>query len=200
MPKPAFIWEAGNDDLILTGHGGLGVVGPLLNTLPLGERLNASRVPGAEHPDISHRDVAVAYLGLLAQGQNDFDAIEAVRDDPFFALSLGLAHVPSSPTLRQRLDQASAAEDQTQWNATIQASVDQLLRHHIHCDPIRIGTQEFVPLDIDVSPFDNSKTHKEGVSRTYKGSDGYAPIFAYLGHEGTCAKASSTAKRARRSS
>jgi hypothetical protein len=31
---------------------------------------------------------------------------------------------------------------------------------------------------------DNSKTHKEGVSRTYKGVDGYAPNFAYLGHEG----------------
>jgi len=39
-------------------------------------------------------------------------------------------------------------------------------------------------LDIDVSPFDNSKTKKEGVSRTYKGYDGYAPIFAYLGAEG----------------
>jgi len=39
-------------------------------------------------------------------------------------------------------------------------------------------------LDIDVSPFDNSKTKKEGVSRTYKGVDGYAPIFAYLGVEG----------------
>lgn len=27
-------------------------------------------------------------------------------------------------------------------------------------------------------------THKEGVSRTYKGCDGYAPIFAYIGREG----------------
>jgi hypothetical protein len=34
---------------------------------------------------------------------------------------------------------------------------------------------------IDVSPFDNSGTKKEGVSRTYQGNDGYAPIFAYLG-------------------
>ena len=31
---------------------------------------------------------------------------------------------------------------------------------------------------------DNSKTKKQGVSRTYKGVDGYAPNFAYLGHEG----------------
>ncbi|WP_243293173.1 hypothetical protein [Bacillus sp. FJAT-47783] len=43
---------------------------------------------------------------------------------------------------------------------------------------------KYVPLDIDVSPFDNSNTKKEGVSRTYKGCDGYAPNFAYLGQEG----------------
>ena len=44
----------------------------------------------------------------------------------------------------------------------------------------------YVPVDIDVTPFDNSKTHKEGVSRTYKGFDGYAPIMAYIGTEGYC--------------
>lgn len=42
----------------------------------------------------------------------------------------------------------------------------------------------YVPVDIDVTPFDNSKTQKEGVSRTYKGYDGYAPIMAYIGTEG----------------
>lgn len=40
----------------------------------------------------------------------------------------------------------------------------------------------YVPVDMDVS-FDNSKTHKESVSRTYKGCDGYAPMFAYIGSE-----------------
>ncbi|MDY7030590.1 MAG: hypothetical protein SVY10_01610 [Thermodesulfobacteriota bacterium] len=40
-----------------------------------------------------------------------------------------------------------------------------------------------VPLDLDVSPFDDSKTIKESVSRTYKGYDGYGLIFAYLGRE-----------------
>lgn len=42
----------------------------------------------------------------------------------------------------------------------------------------------YVPADMDVSPFDNSKTCKEGVSRTYNGCDGYAPMFAYIGSEG----------------
>jgi hypothetical protein len=41
-----------------------------------------------------------------------------------------------------------------------------------------------VAIDIDVSPFDNSKTKKEGISWTYKGFEGYAPIFAYVGEEG----------------
>lgn len=44
--------------------------------------------------------------------------------------------------------------------------------------------RSYVPLDIDVSPFDNSGTKKQGVSKTHKGHDGYTPIFAYLGLEG----------------
>ena len=41
-----------------------------------------------------------------------------------------------------------------------------------------------VPVDIDVTPMDNSKFKKEDVSRTYKGFDGYAPMMAYIGTEG----------------
>lgn len=41
-----------------------------------------------------------------------------------------------------------------------------------------------VPVDIDVTPMDNSKSKKEGVSRTYKGFDGYAPMMTYIGTEG----------------
>jgi len=46
------------------------------------------------------------------------------------------------------------------------------------------GTRTYLPVDIDVSTMDNSDSHKEGVSRTCMGTDGYAPIFAYLGAEG----------------
>ena len=41
-----------------------------------------------------------------------------------------------------------------------------------------------VSVDIDVTPMDNSKTSKQGVSRTYKGFDCYAPMMAYIGTEG----------------
>lgn len=187
MPKPPVTWEAGDNDWLVTGQGGLGVIGQLLATTSLGSQLNASCVPEAKQPEISHRDVAFSFIGLLAQGQPDYDAIEAFRADPFFALALSLEQVPSSPTLRQRLDQAAVGEDIAQWSQIFQDTTVSLLTQHIHCEPIRIGSDPasaYVPLDLDVSPFDNGKTKKEGVSRTYKGCDGYAPIFSYLGHEG----------------
>ena len=53
----------------------------------------------------------------------------------------------------------------------------------MHIEPTALDNG-FVPVDIDVTPFDNSKSNKEGVSRTYKGFDGYAPIMAYFGTEG----------------
>ena len=41
-----------------------------------------------------------------------------------------------------------------------------------------------IPLDMDVTPMDNSNTKKEGVSFTYKRFMGYAPMMAYIGKEG----------------
>ncbi|WP_419650004.1 IS1380 family transposase, partial [Thiolapillus sp.] len=43
-----------------------------------------------------------------------------------------------------------------------------------------------IPVDADATPMDNSGSHKEGVSRTHKGHDGYAPMAVYLGQEGYC--------------
>jgi hypothetical protein len=50
--------------------------------------------------------------------------------------------------------------------------------------PVTPLTTGHVALDIDVYSMNNEKTRKEGVSRTYKGFDGYAPIALYLGKEG----------------
>jgi hypothetical protein len=57
-----------------------------------------------------------------------------------------------------------------------------MIKHH--APAITPCIDDIVPLDIDVSPFDNSGTKKEGVSWTYKKFDGYSPIMAYLGCEG----------------
>lgn len=165
----------------LTTHSGLALVGLLVSKTQLNQRLNPLVFPGALCPHIQNGDIARSYIGLLCQGKNDFDHIEPFRDDEFFAQSLMIKNVPSSPTLRQRLD--IAAEDSYhQWNTFILEESARLLS--VTQSPVSTCNQTHVPLDIDVSPFDNSKTKKQGVSRTYKGFDGYAPIFAYLGQEG----------------
>ncbi len=63
----------------------------------------------------------------------------------------------------------------------LDGNVDMFLSCGYEPSPLENG---FVPVDIDVSPFDNSGSHKAGVSRTYKNFDGYSPIFAYIGTEG----------------
>jgi len=102
-----------------------------------------------------------------------------MMDDPdYYKYALGISYaIPSAETLRQRFDMIG---DSLRKDIQ-QANVDMLREMHIEPTALDNG---FVPVDIDVTPFDNSKSNKEGVSRTYKGFDGYAPIMAYIGTEG----------------
>jgi hypothetical protein len=172
----------------LTAHSGLALVGLLLSHTQMENRLTACMLPGAVRPIVSHADVLIAYLGLLCQGKSDFDHIEPFRADRFFAKALGIRQVPSSPTLRQRLD--LAASHGYEWQTILlEESADLLRSLQARLTPVQATdrqgqTRSWLPLDLDVSPFDNSGTRKEGVSLTYKKVDGYAPFFAYLGQEG----------------
>jgi hypothetical protein len=181
-----FILE--NSDETLTTHSGLGLIGLLLDKTKLHKRFTSLKIPEIRsYPEIQNGDVINSYVGLLAQGKNDFDDIEAFRNDPFFPLALGIQEVPSSATLRQRLNQIGKTGA---WKSIILEESVRLLQYFDSpVTPLILSNDEqddipIVPLDIDVSPFDNSNTKKEGVSRTYKGCDGFAPIFAYLGQEG----------------
>lgn len=181
-----FIIEQSDEHL--TPVAGLALVGEIIEHTALKLRLNKTRIPGVSSPDISHGDVITSYIGLLCQGRSDFDHIELYRDDPFFAAALGIQDVPSSPTLRQRLDMI--ARSVPYQEIILEETARFLKKLKAPVTPVTLGSGEqkrqYVPLDIDVTPFDNSNSKKEGVSRTYKGYDGYAPIFAYLGMEGYC--------------
>ena len=161
----------------LSSHSGLALVGAILDRSSIRKRLDAVVLP--EHPlsEISHGEVATAMIGLICVGKPDFDAIEPFRDDPFFIQSLGLDLVPSSPTLRQRLDSARGAFN----NIILEESAGVVGRLAPAITPCH---GNLVAVDIDVSPFDNSRTKKEGIGWTYKKFDGYAPIFGYVGEEG----------------
>lgn len=169
-------------ELILTTHAGLTTVGALTAHTELHRRLNQSNLKELRFPIHSHGDVMKSYLGLLCQGKSDFDHIEPFRNDGVFKICMQLREVPSSPTLRQRLDMAAGGAN---WEQILLEESASLLRKlKIPVTGIQAGDKYCAPLDIDVSPFDNSGTKKEGVSRTYKGVDGYAPNFAYVGREG----------------
>ena len=128
-------------------------------------------------PEISNGDVAFAYLGLLVQGRGDLDHFEPFRENFFLRQSLGIHKVPSSPTLRQRMDMAGQ-----RWIPIVEQETIRLLKD-LNLSPSP-AIRDLVPVDVDVCPFDNSGTHKEGVSPTYKQVEGYAPIFAYLSRKG----------------
>jgi len=159
VAQPPFDWQAGAD--IVTAHGGLGLVGQLVESLPLGEPLNRCTIQGVVRPEISQRDVVVSDIGLLAQGKNDFDHIEEFGDDECFKMALGLAHVPSSPTLRQRLEQASS-DPGRQWQTTLHHNSEELLCGHARCRPLQVAEREYVPLDLDVSPLTTAVARRRG--------------------------------------
>jgi hypothetical protein len=86
----------------LTPTAGLALVGHLLKSLaPTLADVDAALPVRA---GVASSDIVRSYLGLLVQGKSDFDAIENLRGDKFFKQALGIGLLPSSPTLRQRMD------------------------------------------------------------------------------------------------
>lgn len=173
-------YEFTEGDERLSSHSGLALIGALLNRTRLKERLSETVLPYCREPKISHSDIIYAVTGLMCLGKPDYDAIEPFRDNPFFTQSLGMSNCPSSATIRQRLEAVRMGFDTILKEESARA----VNSTAVNITGVSTLKGELIPLDIDVSPFDNSKTKKEGVSRTYKGTDGFAPIFAYVAKEG----------------
>ena len=171
-----FIIQGCNEDL--ESNGGLVLAGKILGGLDLDRRLNGIIIEDVLEPKISNADVVRAYFGLLVLGKTNYEEIEGYRHAGYFRRALGIKRVPSAATLRQRLDSARG-----RFDAVIKEANAGLLSK-VELTPVKTEFGEYLPLDVDVSPFDNSRTHKECVGRTYKGMDGYAPNFAYIGMEG----------------
>jgi hypothetical protein len=170
-------FELRQSSQLLTSRAGLVLVGRALERFAGLTRAIDPRFP--VRTGIPTSDLLKSYVGLLCESKSDFDAIESKRADRAFALALKLRQVPSSPTLRQRLDDLGVA-----GATAVDALTVPLLQRGKA--PITALDTGHVALDLDVFTLDNSGTRKEGVARTYQGYDGYAPIAAYLGQEGWC--------------
>ena len=155
----------------LNSTGGLVFVGKILERIGFGA---GQVVP-------KHPNVLKSVIGLFAQGRTRFEEMDLVRNDFLFKDSFNLKYVPAKETVRLYLEQM--IPEQFLIDSEIEQSTIQLLKSS-RLTTISIKDRKYLPVDIDTSPMDNSKSHKEGVSRTYKQFDGYHPIFCYIGREG----------------
>ena len=164
----------------LSSHAGLALIGKYL------KRININSMIDPAFPvrsGVANSSILKSYLALLCLGKNDFDAIENFRDNAFFMRALGLSCVPSSPTLRQRLDTHAAS-----WFELVAQMNQKLLSSRINGKAIDFGALAcgYTAVDLDTFAMDNSATKKELVGRTYAGVDGYCPFAVYLGSLGYC--------------
>ena len=160
--------------------GGLAVVGAILGKSDFTKRLNRMDVTkNRSQHQIKNGDIILTYIGMLCMGKPYFEAVHEMDDDKaFYQAALGITRsIPSEETLRQRMDDIG----DSLRGLILDENIRMLLANKIQPGVLSNG---FVPEDIDVTPMDNSKSGKEGVSRTYKGYDGYAPMMAYIGTEG----------------
>ena len=92
--------------LNLTSYSGLALIGQCCQAAQV-EAVIDPRLPVSQ--GMRSSDLVKSVVGLLSLGKSDFEAIEPFRGDRFFKEALGLAKVPGSVWMRQRLD-ARAAE------------------------------------------------------------------------------------------
>jgi len=169
-------FEVAQSDEELSSHSGLALLGDLLYACEFKKQVDKVHLHRRPNPELRHGDVLGSMTALLFLGKPDYDAVKPFHDDKLLRKAIGLSRVPSAETLRNRLDLAG-----NRFDDIIRDLSATIVRRFGKPTPCR---GDYVPLDIDVSPFDNSGSHKEGVSRTYHKVDGYAPIMAYLGTEG----------------
>ena len=165
----------------LTSNAGLALAGQYVKRLGISARVDRKFPVGVG--GIANSDILKSYLGLLVQGKNDFDAIEAFRADDFYKRSLGIGAVPSSPTLRQRMNTNAVS-----WFGLVDELNEALLSPKGAGFAVDFGALPcgYMPIDWDTFVMNNAGTKKEDVGRTYQGVDGYTPSATYLGNLGYC--------------
>ena len=100
----------------------------------------------------------------------------------------GNQDVPSEATLRQRMDETGLSVR----DAVLNASTALLKKDAPKLSPC---FKTYIPIDADVSPFDNSGSRKEGVSCTYKLFDGFAHAGLYRCRRVYAQRGASTGKQ-----
>ena len=156
---------------------GIGLVGDTLERAGFQNRFtNMESVGKHSKKQIDTGAVMTTFIALLCLGKPDFESVRELQNDAAF-YQTAKRGFPSAATLRQRMD----AIGKSQRDSLLSFNTHLLKSNGIEPTPLKNG---LIPVDIDVTPMDNSNTKKEGVSWTYKKYMGYAPMMAYIGKEG----------------
>ena len=167
---------------VVTNAGAV-FVGSILERVGFRDKCESLTVAVA-HPEnqISCSDIMTTAIGIMCSGNVTYEsAREYNNDKDFYQEALGIDRIPSPERLRQRLDQAAFEGGDNLRKQLRDINVSVLKHENVTISALPSG---FVPVDCDVTPYNESKSHKEGVSRTYKGFDGYSPMDAHIGVEG----------------
>ena len=167
-------------DKRIPAASGIGIVGDILERAGFSEQFRDVKLSEKRsRKQIDAGAVMTTFIALLCMGKPDFEYVSELQNDAAYyqnALHLNKG-LPSPATLRQRMDEIG-----TKLRMSLLAfNTDLLRKNRVQPTPLKIG---MVPVDMDVTPMDNSKTQKEGIGWTYKKFMGYAPMMAYIGTEG----------------
>jgi len=170
-------------DEIISNNTGLVLVNNIIQSTNFKEKINDKTHMKVQSREISNKDIFMTYIGILAQGKTEFERADEYKNNQFFKQALDIEKSPSCSILRQRLNAIGDIESNLN---DIKKIIDTTNLEIIQNKNVQLTPcfKNYVPLDIDVTPMDNSGSKKEGVSYTYKEFEGFAPIMAYLGIEG----------------
>jgi len=158
----------------IESKGGLLLVGAIIKSIGIGSiKSSIEKRAGI---------IITSLLGLIVEGCGiNFERMGDKRDSLWYKEALNLSVIYSKETVRIYLNKM--ALDLQNIIIQLGESAMKIIKKAT-LTGYWIEKKHYVPVDIDTSVLDNSKTQKEGVSRTYKRVDGYHPIFAYVGKEG----------------
>ena len=159
----------------LNNTAGIALAGKILSAIGLD-------LPDDKIISKQEKDVIKILTSLMLQGRSKFVETKLFRNNKLLKKALGINYMYSHETIRIYLDKL--AKRTYSHALKVLHKVNMNLLKKVELTPTESFKRKYIPVDIDVTPMDNSRTNKEGVSRTYKGFDGYAPICTYIGKEG----------------
>lgn len=112
----------------------------------------------------------MSIFGLLTTGRSAYEEIARFRKDELFRSAFELDYVPARETLRIYLGRM---ERKVKALIVTLVACNFLLLKRADITLIDIEGRKYIPVDDDVSTLDSEKLDKEGVGRTYLGTDGY---------------------------